>query len=386
MSFLRVLSIATLLVVSAAFHPDARASDVKPNEVAAKLLVEKFGNFRAKGPASTIDPADPASVSGFDEVVSASRLYVAPTGESAKASIFVAPSQSAAYAMLTEARNAFAKAGVAPTAGRFGTASYLVPDYVLFVQGKNYVVIKSVKAGKGNLLDELARALSERLEKGELEIPVLVKHLPDWDNSPRPVTYFVSSDALRRFSGAPVFEALSFEGGTEAVIADYGSTQLVIVEFTTPQHATDGDKAILAQIENLRTQNQPLPTSYRRVGNYGVFVFNASDEQTAKQLIDQVKYEQVTKWLGDNPYPLLELQRRYTATTLGVLVSVVKASGLALVTCLSVGFVLGGLLFLRRRAQQRTFATYTDAGGMLRLNLDEMTPQRDPGRLIGPTN
>jgi Family of unknown function (DUF6599) len=385
-SFIRVLVIATLLVVSAALHPNVRASEEKPSEVAAKLLVERFGNFKARGPASRVEPGDPTSVSEFAEAVSASRSYVAPTGESATATIFVAPSQSAAYAMLTEARNALTRAGLAPTGGGFGTASYVLPDHVLFVQGKNYVVIKSAKQAKTNLLDELARAFSDKLEKGELEIPVLIKHLPDWDNSPRPVTYFVSSEALRRFTSAPVFEGVSFEGGTEAVSADYGSAQLVIVEFTTPQHATDGDKAVLAQIEKLRTQNRPVPTSYRRVGNYGVFVFNAADEQTAKQLIDGVKYEQVTKWLGDNPYPLLELQRRYTATTLGVLVSVVQASGLALVTCLTVGFLLGGLLFLRRRSQQRTFATYSDAGGMLRLNLDEMTPQTDPARLIGPTN
>ena len=386
MSLIRVLLIVTSLVVSATLHPAVRASEEKPNEVAAQLLIDRFGNFRAKGPASTTNPKDAASVNGFDQVVSASRSYVAPTGESARATIFVTPSQSAAYAMLTEARNALTKAGLVPTVGEFGTASYVLPDHVLLVQGKNYVVIKSAKPPKGNLLDELARAFSEQLEKGELEIPVLIKHLPDWDNSPRPVTYFVSSDALRRFTGAPVFETLSFEGGTEAVSADYGSANVVIVEFTTPQHATDGDKAILAQIEKLRTQNQPVPSSYRRVGNYGVFVFNAPDQQTANQLIDGVKYEQVTKWLGDNPYPILEAQRRYTATTLGVLVSVVKASGLALVTCLTVGFVLGGLLFLRRRSQQRAFATYSDAGGMLRLNLDEMTPQTDPARLIGPTN
>jgi Family of unknown function (DUF6599) len=384
MSLIRVLVITASLAVSGAFTV-ARASEVKPNELAAQLLVQKFGNFKAKGPAAPIDVADPTSVSGFDQAVSASRSYVAPTGESARATIFVAPSQSAAYAMLTEARNALTRAGFVPTASSFGTASYVAPNHVLFVQGKNYVVIKSIRA-EGKLLDDLARAFSEQLEKGEPEIPVLVKHLPDWDNSPRPVTYFVSSEALRRFTGAPVFEALSFESGSEAVIADYGSAQLVIVEFTTPQHATDGDKTVLAQIEKLRTQNQPVPTSYRRVGNYGVFVFNALDEMAAKQLIDQVKYEQVTKWLGDNPYPLLEAQRRYTAQTLGVLVSVVKASGLALVTCLTVGFVLGGLLFLRRRSQQRTFAAYSDAGGMLRLNLDEMTPQTDPARLIGSKN
>jgi hypothetical protein len=61
----------------------------------------------------------------------------------------------------------------------------------------------------------------------------------------------------------------------------------------------------------------------------------------------------------------------------------VKASGIALVLCLTAGGLFGGLLFLKRRAQQKTVDAYSDAGGMLRLNLDEMTPRTDPARLLG---
>src|SRR6266852_2587216 len=76
------------------------------------------------------------------------------------------------------------------------------------------------------------------------------------------------------------------------VVSNYGPSQLVIVEFTTPQFASDNDRRITAKIHELKNQGQPVPTAYRRVGNYSVFVFNAPDEQTAKQLIDQVKYQQ----------------------------------------------------------------------------------------------
>ena len=48
------------------------------------------------------------------------------------------------------------------------------------------------------------------------------------------------------------------------------------------------------------------------------------------------------------------------------------------------GGVLGALLFNRRRTQQSTHEAYSDAGGMLRLNIDELTPQTDPARLLGP--
>ena len=64
--------------------------------------------------------------------------------------------------------------------------------------------------------------------------------------------------------------------------------------------------------------------------------------------------------------------------------SVVKASGLSLLICLGVGGVIGAALFSRRRAQQRAAEAYSDAGGMLRLNLDDITPQHDPGRLLRP--
>jgi hypothetical protein len=75
--------------------------------------------------------------------------------------------------------------------------------------------------------------------------------------------------------------------------------------------------------------------------------------------------------------------REFTQTTLGVFVNVVKGSGLALVSCLAVGGLFGGFLFIRRRAQQREAEAYSDAGAMLRLNLDEMTPEVDPARLLG---
>jgi len=56
-----------------------------------------------------------------------------------------------------------------------------------------------------------------------------------------------------------------------------------------------------------------------------------------------------------------------------VLVTVLKASGYALVGCLGIGGLIGGLLFTYRRSQQKEVSAYSDAGGMLRLNLDELT-------------
>jgi len=67
-------------------------------------------------------------------------------------------------------------------------------------------------------------------------------------------------------------------------------------------------------------------------------------------------------------------------------VAVLKASGFALIACFGTGALIGALLFTRRRAQQRAVEAFSDAGGMLRLNLDEMTPQTNPARLLGPNS
>ena len=158
----------------------------------------------------------------------------------------------------------------------------------------------------------------------------------------------------------------------------------MVVEYHTPQLAKDNDELIIGKIHELWKLGQPAPIGYRRVGNYSVFVFDAPDEATAKQLIDQVKYEQVVQWLGDNPNILKEAERRYVETTLGVFIAVLKASGFALVACLGLGGLIGALLFSRRRSRQTALEAYSDAGGMLRLNIDEMTPQTDPARLLGP--
>src|SRR6478672_1458560 len=130
------------------------------------------------------------------------------------------------------------------------------------------------------------------------DIPVLVKHLPNWESVQKQAKYAVTLDDLKRaVPNQPVLDAVSFEGGTEAATATYGQAQLAIVEFSTPQFSVDNDQLIVNRIQELRAQSQPAPTAYRRVGNYSVFVFNGTDEASANQLIDQVQYQKTVQWL-----------------------------------------------------------------------------------------
>ena len=214
-------------------------------------------------------------------------------------------------------------------------------------------------------------------------VPVLLKHLPNWESVQKQAKYVVTLDDLKSaVPNQPVLDAVSFEGGTEAVTANYGESQLAIVEFGTPQFSVDNDQRIAAKIQELRSQSQPAPTAYRRVGNYSVFVFNATDEASANQLIDQVQYQKTVQWLGEDPHLYRKLQRYFAETSAGVLVAVLKSSGLSLIACLAIGGLFGFLLFRQRRAQSA--AAFSDAGGSVRLNLDELTDAHNHARMLPP--
>ena len=269
------------------------------------------------------------------------------------------PRDSDAYSLLTvaarSARNP-AQSDLGQITREVGTASVILPGRVAFFKGITFVRVTATQTPAQGSDNEvaLARLLADRLEEGEADIPVLVKHLPRWEQVQGRLIYLAGFRSLRAaFPDQPILESVISEGDADAVAAQYGAAQFVIVEFNTPQLAGDNDRSVLAKIEELRTQSQPVPSAYRRVGNYSVFVFNAANEQAANELIDQVEYEQVVQWLGDNPYMLEKAQREYYETTAGVLVAVVKASGLSLLLCLAAGGFIGALLFSRRRAQQR---------------------------------
>jgi hypothetical protein len=207
-------------------------------------------------------------------------------------------------------------------------------------------------------------------------VPALVQHLPDWERA-RP-TYAKNLDELKRVVGdEPVLDVLPFAGGTEAVSSDYDAAgRLVIVEFSTPQFAADADRAINARTAELRAAQKSVPTVYQRKGNYAIFVFGGRDETAARDLVGRVHYEKDVRWLGRDPHANERANRAWINMSASVLINTVKAAGLSILLCLTVGCIFGTLFFRRRRAALAT--RYSDAGGMMRLNLDENTQ-----RMIG---
>jgi hypothetical protein len=361
------------------------------NDSAAKLLPTEIGAFRQKQPAKPssrlardglLRPeyypinSDPKALPTF---VAAESRYSSGNQELA-VELVRFQTDSEAYALLTLAARGYGKPSQVQV-GAPGLAHFFGNGLIGFSKGTTFALIADESAADQKALTEFAGLLAAKLDAGEDDLPVLIKHLPDWEHVSGQATYATSLVALREaVPNQAVLNALSFEGGTEAVVAHYGQSQLVIVEFTTPQFSIDNDQKVWTTIAELKTKGEPVPSAYRRIGNYSVFVFNAADEKAANALIDQVKYEKVVQWLGEDPHLYERLQKYFTQTSAGVLVAVLKSSGLSLLLCLAAGALIGTMMFRYRRAQRA--AAYSDAGGSIRLNLDELTTPIKTQRLL----
>jgi hypothetical protein len=378
-----LLSIICLLAPASVLSAPPAAPAGLVIEGAARSLPDQIEKFRARGPAlvPTNDFFVDHAPEDFGAISHATRLYGSEKGDVFYVTIIKTLSDSGAFALLSAHRTTSQEVKL----GVVGTASIIRPGGVDFFRGPSFVMIGSAgKAGANqDELLHLAQSLARGLDASDDDVPVLVKHLPNWQTAQPWAHYAVSSNSLKQdVPNQPIINEVNFEGGTEAVAAYYGSSYLVIVEFTTPQLAGDNDRRIMPKIQELRAAGQPVPSAYRRVGNYSVFVFNAPDEKTATQLIDQVKYEQVVQWLGDDPYWWEKAQKIYMRTTGGVLIAVLQSSGISFLVCLTIGGLIGAVLFKRRRTRQAAEG-YSDAGGMVRLNIDELTEDTTRQKLLG---
>ena len=377
-----------LLLLMTAAAQDSPSPDSSSPEI-IKLLPKTVGDFRLRTarPVTSLEKeiAPEDSVRGAAE-----GIYFSPQGERLAVLLVTTQSHASAYSFLTHVAAQMKREteSQATKLNEVGVAGFASPERVAFYKGPVFVSItgKSRAAGGGeNSLTTFARAYAGTLPEAENEIPVLVKHLPDWETTQDRAIYAVSQQGLQLAAGQqPIFDAINFNAGAEAVTATYDASRLIIVEYNTPQIAADADARITARLQELQAQGQPAPSAYRRVGNYSVFVFNATDERAAGQLIDRVKWEQSIQWLGENPLLWARAEKQHTKQAVSLILGIAKTIGFFAMVCLGGGAVFGGMFFLYRRAQRRAVAeSYSDAGGMQRLNIDGVTPQNDPARLLG---
>lgn len=233
----------------------------------------------------------------------------------------------------------------------------------------------------GSNLFILAQSSYQSREVSEDDgIPVLIKHLPDWENARNRATITNNVADLRKALGErPVFDLIDFTGGVEAVTAPYEAGKLLIIEYVTPQSSVAADEQFKQRLAELPPTP---PIFYRRIGNYNVFVFDGTDEAAANALFDQIKYEKVVQWLGDDPKYAEKVERYLARSTAQLFLTTI----IAIVSTLGVTFLIGvvvGLVFYRIREQKRASMTaFSDAGGMIRLNLDGLTPSLSTDKLL----
>lgn len=211
-------------------------------------------------------------------------------------------------------------------------------------------------------------------------IPVLIKHLPEWENLRDRTTLANNTAGLKAALGErPVLDLIDFKTGTEAVTAPYDAGKLLIIEYSNPQSSIEADGLFIAKL----AETGEAGTVYRRVGNYNVFVFDAADPAAAAALIDLIKYEKNIQWLGDDPFLLRRAERAFITTTSQLFLSTVLVILIGIGISILIGLLVGLIYFMRRERRRAAMSAFTDAGGMTRLNLDGFTPDIVPDRLLG---
>ena len=220
---------------------------------------------------------------------------------------------------------------------------------------------------------------SQELSEGD-GIPVLTKHLPDWENAQKRSAYILNKTDLQKAIGdRQPLDLIDFTGGTEAVTAPYPQGRLLIVEYTSPQSSVEADN----QIKQRLAESAPNPpVVYRRTGNYNIFVFDAADESAANALIDEIKYEKTVQWLGTDPYAVLRAERAYLNNAASLFLSTVMAIAGGIGLAVLAGLIVGIIFFYVRNQRRAGMEAFSDAGGLTRLNLDELTPSILPDKFL----
>ena len=208
-------------------------------------------------------------------------------------------------------------------------------------------------------------------------IPVIIKHLPDWKTKQNEAIFITNSADLEKALGKrSIFEQIEFVGGAEAVTAEYPQGKLLIVEYGNPQASSETDAAIK---QNL---GEHSGIAYKRIGNYNVFVFDGNDEAASLALMNKIKYQKVVRWLGRDPHVRRRAEQNFIQTTSSLFIATVLAivSGLGL--AIFIGAIAGVIFFNIRKKNREQMPTYSDGGGLTRLNLDELTPPIGPDGML----
>jgi hypothetical protein len=237
------------------------------------------------------------------------------------------------------------------------------------------------KSDPGNLVASFPKNLAQE----QSEMPPLPSHLPEQNKiaeSEKYLTGMASLTSLKPFTDLK--SIISFEGGAEAVTAEYSNgndrMSLLIVDCYTPQLAADNFRKLEEHINSLPPEEKSGRLA-KRIGNYVIETVGVNDLPSAQAIVNEIKYAPRVYWEGDRftsipyefrpPDPLLVEETRRTGKFLTLTFLMI---GLMIAGSLLIGAMAGAVFFYWRKWQRRRLGledAFSDAGGTLRLNLDD---------------
>ncbi|MFN7927287.1 MAG: DUF6599 family protein [Blastocatellia bacterium] len=260
-----------------------------------------------------------------------------------------------------------------------------------------YVV--RISASDGATVDAISTELQNRFPPAKADTPLLPTYLPEQNKIADSEKYLIGPEALAQLPALiNLKEAIDFTGGTHAATAEYnhggGKMSIILVEFQSPQFATDG-LAKIQQHFNALSPEERKKRLVRRVGNYAVEAVNVVDTKAAEELLGQIKYMARVHWEGKGlsaiplqfrPPDPVSLQE--AVQTGQFIVAAFYWIGILVLGTIFTGIFAGGGYFYWRRAQRRKWGQddlFSDAGGMTRLNLEDylLTEPRNARKLLG---
>jgi hypothetical protein len=284
-----------------------------------------------------------------------------------------------------------------------GSNSAVGSDGLIFWKNNYFIRIKSANPinKTGALHQAMAAALAEKIatDQEASEPPALFDSLPKNFLVAQSQRYFLGPESLNAYIER-ARDMFSFDGEAEAAVSEYrkvseaqqspnaanGATKaaaakpdhsanqsaqaaknvkLVIVEYHTPQFATDAMNRLNGYVATLSEEERDR-FLVKRVGNFIVEATNFEDREFAESLVNSIEYPYVVKWLQNPAIPTNDPFRIQKAGQM--LVSTFNLIGLTGGVVLLCGSILGTTIFFRRRKQQRE--VFSDAGGMIGLHLD----------------
>lgn len=271
------------------------------------------------------------------------------------------------------------------TSGAYGLFTFnrgsLPSDRTEFQVGKFLVSIAGEKPDQA-VIDELKR----RLENDSGPLPFLPSNLPAKDKIEGSERYLIGPVALGLIDQfAHLRDFVDFTGGVQIATAAYrqgdGRMDVIIVEYNTPQSATDGvDRAM--KHYNALPEAEKQSRLVKRTGNYLIEVAGISNRESAEQLVGTVKYAPRVTWEGtkisDIPWefrPPDPTALEEASETAMMLIRTFYWIGILVTGSILIGIIAGGSFFYYRRYRRRKLGLddiFSDPGETVRLNLDEL--------------